>query len=765
MPLTVRKFKAKVRDSQTGNMIPAGLLSSDALEAIEDAKDLALDEIDEQVDIATDAAAAAQESAQSAASAALNGNLAPQYSGTATYEIGDHVLQNGTLYRCNTTISSPQSTFVAAHWTQVKIGPQVDDIIKINQPADDGTKIRVVTSDEDVDLVTVEDLDDYVPRPEDDPSGTAGYVLRTNGDGTTQWADEARPTDTQTQNAVNAWMESHSGQYVIPDGNVTTAKIADEAVVQGKIADGAVTQDKLDDELKLKVIKDYVTPEMFGAKGDGVTDDTNALISMFNTKLPCYITKTYLCTRILTVESDIFGCGTFKYGANDVSINIEEDNITINGINFNVNNYITSAIKVTDVENIHIENCNILNTGNDNVTRQVGAISVTNVKNLWIKNCIIKYVHAGAGYSSYGIAINTSTNIFIENNNIEDIFPLSDGDGIRLNGEKLYAYIKNNIFKNCRKRCIKMKGEEIHSISNTFIYENLDSLGLAVIDFQRSNNESINDKLIFIITDSSLTTQLGNVFIVCGNNIKIDNFTNENIIPENYTLNVINGSCFVRLDKNIDVGSSNSADNLIISNCKINNICSYLIDTTANTALTSANNIQLINIEYAKNTSLSAYYVIPMNNSKMQIVDRLIIDGFTNRRNGSDSYSLLQRDTYTNTKIIIKNINDIAPFLWYSSGNIIVENTTKPFNNSVYEGYKQYKNKLELIYTGNTVNPSGNTSSAHQYARNTPVGTQLLFDAPIYDSTNNKMQIGFVCTVAGTATAVGTFVPLYNQLS
>ena len=46
MPLTVRKFNAQVRDQTTGNMIPAGLLSSDALGAIEDAKQDAIDAVE-----------------------------------------------------------------------------------------------------------------------------------------------------------------------------------------------------------------------------------------------------------------------------------------------------------------------------------------------------------------------------------------------------------------------------------------------------------------------------------------------------------------------------------------------------------------------------------------------------------------------------------------------------------------------------------------------------------------------------------------------
>lgn len=48
MPLTVRKFNAQVKDPQSGQMVPAGLLSSDSLQAIEAAESAAITEIQQK---------------------------------------------------------------------------------------------------------------------------------------------------------------------------------------------------------------------------------------------------------------------------------------------------------------------------------------------------------------------------------------------------------------------------------------------------------------------------------------------------------------------------------------------------------------------------------------------------------------------------------------------------------------------------------------------------------------------------------------------
>ena len=74
---------------------------------------------------AADSAAAAAASATTAANAA--GNLAPAYSASATYAVGDHVLYDGGYYVCNTAITTAEA-WTAAHWTAVKVGPEITDL-------------------------------------------------------------------------------------------------------------------------------------------------------------------------------------------------------------------------------------------------------------------------------------------------------------------------------------------------------------------------------------------------------------------------------------------------------------------------------------------------------------------------------------------------------------------------------------------------------------------------------------------------------------
>lgn len=140
---------------------------------------------------------------------------------------------------------------------------------------------------------------------------------------TAKIADEAVTTEKLHENAV------------------TTLKISDEAVTTAKLENKSVTENKLTDELKLKVINDYVTPEMFGAKGDGVTDDTEAFTAMIaasNSYL--LLSKTYKVTGItINKQFTLVGLPNASLSAvskeQDYILRVDVSNrFIIRGINF-----------------------------------------------------------------------------------------------------------------------------------------------------------------------------------------------------------------------------------------------------------------------------------------------------------------------------------------------------------------------------------------------------------------------------------------------
>ena len=64
-----------------------------------------------------------------------SGVLAPTYSSSSTYAVGDYVYYSGSLYRCTTAITTAEA-WTSGHWTQVALAPEVsdlkDDINEIN---------------------------------------------------------------------------------------------------------------------------------------------------------------------------------------------------------------------------------------------------------------------------------------------------------------------------------------------------------------------------------------------------------------------------------------------------------------------------------------------------------------------------------------------------------------------------------------------------------------------------------------------------------
>ena len=66
-----------------------------------------------------------------------NHMIAPEYSSTSIYNVGDYVVQSDKLYKCINAIESAEE-WTPAHWNQVSIGKEVSDL---------KNSLRIKTSD------------------------------------------------------------------------------------------------------------------------------------------------------------------------------------------------------------------------------------------------------------------------------------------------------------------------------------------------------------------------------------------------------------------------------------------------------------------------------------------------------------------------------------------------------------------------------------------------------------------------------------------
>ena len=217
-------------------------------------------------------------------------------------------------------------------------------------------------------------------------------------------------------------------------GNLRTAKISDigKALVPKTVAGGKVTSWEFKDVSSgggsdsggegggSAVAVYYVTPEDYGAVGDGSTDDTNAVSQAFNSGMPVVLTqgKTYKIDTV-TVTSPLIIIGNFATistaSSNSVksAITIRENakTVVISDVNFTTtlginttgahgeaipNRSLRTCIASYGVEKLSVINCNFENFDNGiiGITQSADTVyaSVPNhlcVKDTKIINCLM----------------------------------------------------------------------------------------------------------------------------------------------------------------------------------------------------------------------------------------------------------------------------------------------------------------------------------------------------------------------------------------
>lgn len=293
-------------------------------------------------------------------------------------------------------------------------------------------------------------------------TATPGYVLRASNSGNgSSWEAPGTPTDEQVQEVVNEWMDAHSGQYIVPDHSLTYEKL-----VNGTLG--------------------FVTPEMFGAKGDGVTDDTLALQAMFDDGFGVYrLSGTYLISKV-DVNGYVFGNGTITTDPEENEENVFNliGDLKIEGITFNLKGTteISSSVRRKIGINIYgnygaeILNCIFTNT----YTYSIRIYGLTN-KKVEIRECKFDCNNGANAYCGSFIyisecigtgTINIFNNIFVGNadktQNMNGIF-LADTS---LDSVNIY----NNVFDKCgrnndrnARQCVI---DAYFDVQNLFIFNN-----------------------------------------------------------------------------------------------------------------------------------------------------------------------------------------------------------------------------------------------------------------------------------------------------
>ena len=156
----------------------------------------------------------------------------------------------------------------------------------------------------------------------------------------------------------------------------------------------------------------YATPEMFGAVGDGITDDSDSLSKFFNSNYSLKVMRntTYFITKEISIEGKEFvllgnnatiklgetiTTGMYIFAYNKNTQNIYINNVTFDG-NSNGNNSQNPLIRVFAgknkiITNVIFENCSIINSFGHgiafyNETDSASNMSVSIVKSN-ITNC------------------------------------------------------------------------------------------------------------------------------------------------------------------------------------------------------------------------------------------------------------------------------------------------------------------------------------------------------------------------------------------